>query len=204
VKPEEFMAKYNRLPTENDWVYIREIERKKLMSKFHVGTRPLMHPGRCMGCLSNSEDGRKYVDLGCDIQEYINEVGVDLGRLYICSFCIKELSNLLFPPQAGVAAPPTIKDDDRPKLDQILAGLNIITEFLSSKENVSGNNSPSDFDNSSSSIADPPIVNSNTGSENSGKDDRNTSESELPVTEQDTSSHVPSLEELLGRREVTS
>ncbi len=50
------------------------------------GTPPL-HPGTCLLCKSAGGDGRKFIDF--------NRVARMIGRIYLCDFCITEVTSIL-------------------------------------------------------------------------------------------------------------
>ncbi len=80
---EKFVERYGRLPTEVDPDYLEMLR----MSKYHVVDRPAGSPGKCVGCGSTKIDGRRYVDLGAQIDWY--------GGVYLCGHCVKEAANNL-------------------------------------------------------------------------------------------------------------
>lgn len=80
---EKFVERYGRLPTEVDPDYLEMLK----MSKYHVVERPFGSPGKCIGCGSTKIDGRRYVDLGAQIDWY--------GGVYLCGHCVKEAATNL-------------------------------------------------------------------------------------------------------------
>lgn len=89
---DEFHVKYNRLPTENDPDWNRELAKSASSSKMQVMDMPILAPGKCLVCGSVKPD-RKYLDLGVDLDAGVNFNWV----LYVCSFCVKESYNVMFP-----------------------------------------------------------------------------------------------------------
>lgn len=78
-----FIKIYGRLPTERDPKYLELVR----MTKYRITDIPDTQPGKCSNCGGFSRDGRKYVDIGVDVEFY--------GALLFCSLCIADIARTL-------------------------------------------------------------------------------------------------------------
>lgn len=77
---DKFIAKYGRLPVETDPDYLEMLR----MSKYIIVDVPTASPGKCGNCGSSKNDGRKYVDIGLQIDWY--------GAMYFCILCLTDIA----------------------------------------------------------------------------------------------------------------
>lgn len=76
-----YVRMYNgKLPTENDPNYLELLK----MSKYRILQVPDVQPGKCANCGASKNDGRRYIDIGLDIQWY--------GALMLCGLCLKDIA----------------------------------------------------------------------------------------------------------------
>jgi hypothetical protein len=74
---------YGRLPTERDPRYLELVR----MTKYRVTDVPDTQPGKCTNCGASRQDGRKYIDIGVDVEFY--------GVVIFCSLCIADFNRTL-------------------------------------------------------------------------------------------------------------
>jgi hypothetical protein len=56
-------------------------------TKFRILDAPIQLPGTCISCGSSDTEGRKYIDLGIDVEW--------IGAIYFCTICYTEGANAL-------------------------------------------------------------------------------------------------------------
>lgn len=78
-----FIKIYGRLPTERDPRYLELVR----MTKYRITDIPDTQPGKCSNCGGFSRDGRKYVDIGVEVEFY--------GILMFCSLCVADIARTL-------------------------------------------------------------------------------------------------------------
>lgn len=77
---DKFVQMYGRLPTEVDPDYLELLR----MSKYRIVDVPDVKPFKCGNCGSAKNDGRKYIDVGLDIDWY--------GTFFLDSLCLKDIA----------------------------------------------------------------------------------------------------------------
>jgi len=80
---DRFIIKYGRLPTEIDPDYLEMLR----MSKYRVLDVPDVSPGKCGNCGASKNDGRRYIDIGLQIEWY--------GAMYLCGSCLLDIANTM-------------------------------------------------------------------------------------------------------------
>lgn len=80
---DKFIHKYSRLPTERDPDYLEMLR----MSKYTIEDVPYFAPGKCANCGASKNDGRRYINIGLDLEWY--------GFVYFCGECIKDIANTM-------------------------------------------------------------------------------------------------------------
>ncbi len=72
-----------RLPTERDPRYLELVR----MSKYTIHDFPISQPGKCANCGAARSDGRKYLDIGLELEFY--------GIVVFCSICVADFARTL-------------------------------------------------------------------------------------------------------------
>lgn len=141
---------------------------------------PILHPGKCISCgCTNNEDGRKFLDLGVDL----DVSPIYSTAIYICTLCLTEATRV-----AGIQTIiteekiVTIETDQTEILSKIEGKLDELRDRFFSSSNI-----PTASGNSGST---------NSRTEKGESDNTAVTESEQPVDEQNTSRRPPSVQSL--------
>jgi hypothetical protein len=78
---DRFIQRYSRLPTERDPDYLEMLR----MSKYTIEDVPYFIPGKCCNCGASKNDGRRYINIGLELEWY--------GFVYFCGECLKDIAN---------------------------------------------------------------------------------------------------------------
>lgn len=190
ITVDEFHKKYNRLPTEIDPDWHREVHLSNLRTKVKVVDAPLMSPGKCLECGAVKSD-RRYIDTGVDLDITPNFVHVP----YLCEYCVKEMASALgfirIEEDKSASIIATAINDLMESIEELRNELDSVVTWITGYDTTPEQSDPDVSDDSETKSVD---------SGNEGTELRDF-ESEQGSAEPDTvggSSSIPSLDELIS------